>query len=396
MKRKPFLKGIILGSIVTVIIMVTGNFAISVLGLGLGKDIAVSEKIATIAAILNKKYVDDIDFEKLEEGIYDGMVNALGDPYTDYMTAEEFSNFLQDTEGEFYGIGVEVTTDINDGSIKVISPIKNSPAEKAGILPDDRIIKVNGIDVSGEKLDEAIKIIKGKEGTSVNVSIYRKLTNEIKNFDILREKINVVTIEDKILEDNIGYIQISSFKENTYEQFKKSYENLMNQNIKGLIIDVRNNPGGNLKIVEEITDMLIPEGTLVYTIDKEGNREDYISDENHIKIPLCVLVNGNSASASEVLSGAVQDTKTGKLVGTQTFGKGLVQGLYPLQDGSGIKITIQKYYTPKGVCIQGEGITPDYIVELPDEFKYQLRIDEKDDVQLKKAIEVINEQIREK
>lgn len=394
MKKRPFLKGLILGIALTVVVGIGGNFAVSALGIGMYKDMGLSEKISTIATILDQKYVDEIDFDKMEEGVYDGMVRALGDPYTDYMTAEEFSQFLEDNEGEFYGIGVEVIGDTTDGSIRVISPIIGTPAEKAGILPDDRIIKVNDTDVSTESIDEAIKLIKGEEGTSVKVTIYRQSTGEIKDFDIVREKINVQTVESKIVDDNIGYLRITSFKENTYDQFKEHYDNLMGQNIKGLVIDVRNNPGGNLDVVEKITDMLIPEGTLVYTIDKEGKREDYTSDANCINIPLCVLVNGNSASASEILSGAVQDTGTGKLVGTQTFGKGLVQGLYPLSDGSGLKITIQKYYTPKGVCIQGEGITPDYVVELPEELQYQLTIEEDKDTQLQKALEVIEEQLK--
>lgn len=394
MKKRPFLKGLILGIALTVVVGIGGNFAVSALGIGMYKDMGLSEKISTIATILDQKYVDEIDFDKMEEGIYDGMVRALGDPYTDYMTAEEFSQFLEDNEGEFYGIGVEVIADTTDGSIRVISPIIGTPAERAGILPDDRIIKVNDTDVSAESIDEAIKLIKGEEGTSVKVTIYRQSTGEIKDFDIVREKINVQTVESKIVDDNIGYLRITSFKENTYDQFKEHYDNLMGQNIKGLVIDVRNNPGGNLDVVEKITDMLIPEGTLVYTIDKEGNREDYTSDAECINIPLCVLVNGNSASASEILSGAVQDTGTGKLVGTQTFGKGLVQGLYPLSDGSGLKITIQKYYTPKGVCIQGEGIAPDYVVELPEELQYQLTIEEDKDTQLQKALEVIEEQLK--
>ncbi len=394
MKKRPFLKGLILGIALTVVVGIGGNFAVSALGIGMYKDMGLSEKISTIATILDQKYVDEIDFDKMEEGIYDGMVRALGDPYTDYMTAEEFSQFLEDNEGEFYGIGVEVIADTTDGSIRVISPIIGTPAERAGILPDDRIIKVNDTDVSAESIDEAIKLIKGEEGTSVKVTIYRQSTGEIKDFDIVREKINVQTVESKIVDDNIGYLRITSFKENTYDQFKEHYDNLMGQNIKGLVIDVRNNPGGNLDVVEKITDMLIPEGTLVYTIDKEGKREDYTSDANCINIPLCVLVNGNSASASEILSGAVQDTGTGKLVGTQTFGKGLVQGLYPLSDGSGLKITIQKYYTPKGVCIQGEGIAPDYVVELPEELQYQLTIEEDKDTQLQKALEVIEEQLK--
>ena len=391
MSKKPFFKGVAVGVVVTLAVTILFNAISMANGIGGKKDLGVSEKISLIATMLDKKYVDDIDLDEIQEGIYDGMVKAIGDPYTDYMTAEEFSQFLSDNEGEFFGVGIEVVSDKDDGSIRVIAPIVGTPAEKAGILPEDRIIKVNDTDVSGNDIDTAIDLIKGDEGTPVNITVYRKNTGEIKSFDIVRAKIDVVTVESKVVDDNIGYLRITSFKENTYEQFKNEYESLMAKNIKGLVIDLRNNPGGNLDVVERITDMLVPEGTLVYTIDKDGNRKDYKSDAECIDIPLCILVNGNSASASEVLSGAVQDMGVGKLVGTQTFGKGLVQGLYPLSDGSGLKITIQKYYTPKGVCIQGTGITPDYVVELSDDVKYQLNIPEEQDTQLKKAIEVINQ-----
>ncbi|NLK37035.1 MAG: S41 family peptidase, partial [Epulopiscium sp.] len=189
-------------------------------------------------------------------------------------------------------------------------------------------------------------------------------------------------------------IKLSGFHANSYDQFKKAYDELTAQGMKGLILDVRNNPGGLLDIAVKIADELVPKGTIVYTVDKSGERKDSLSDEKHIEVPLILLVNGYSASASEVLAGAVQDMNVGKLVGTQTFGKGLVQGLFPLSDGSALKITIQKYYTPKGVCIQGEGITPDYIMELPEEYKYSIRVPEEEDTQLQKAVDVILEGLK--
>ena len=236
-------------------------------------------------------------------------------------------------------------------------------------------------------ISEAITKIKGEEGSLVNITIYRQSENKEIDFNIERSAIEVQSVAGKMLEDGIAYIAISGFKANTFDQFSKIYDELMNEGAKGLIIDVRNNPGGLLDVVNKIADKLLPEGNIVYTIDKEGNRTDYNSDKESVNVPLVLLVNGNSASASEILAGAVQDSGTGELVGTQTFGKGLVQNIYTLPDGSALKITIQKYYTPNGVCIQGTGITPDYVVELPEEAGPVIIEDE--DTQLIKAVEVL-------
>lgn len=390
MEKKSFYKGVASGLIVAMISLAAYNgVAIAKSGDGM----SIDRKVGAISALLNKNYVEEIDLSKMEEGIYTGLVASLGDPYTTYMSKQQLSSFLDDTGGSFYGIGITVTMDKIDNNLVVVSPIQGSPADVAGMKPKDKIIKVDDIETSGHTVDEVVSLMKGAEGTEVKVTVYRQSTGETLDFKIKRAMIDVQSVEGKMLENGIGYIKITQFSKNTYEQFVKVYDKLNAQNQKGLIIDVRNNPGGLFDVVEKIADMLVPEGTLVYTVDKNGTRKDSISDEKRIEIPLCLLVNGNSASASEILAGAVQDMGVGKLVGTQTFGKGLVQGLYSLSDGSGVKITIQKYYTPKGVCIQGEGITPDYAVELPIEYKNELIVEPDKDTQLKEAIKVINEQL---
>ena len=393
MEKKTYLKGFLSGVLAIILVAALARGIHRVQSFS-GTELPRDTKIQTIEKYLDRYYVDEVDKEDMVEMMYAGLVAGVGDPYTAYMSKEELESFMEDTEGSFEGIGVEVTMDPKDNSLVVIAPIPNSPAEKVGILSGDKIIKVDGEDISGLNLNAIISRVKGEEGTIVKITVYREATNEILDFTVERKSIEVSSVTHRMLEDNIGYIKLSGFHANSYDQFKKAYDELTAQGMKGLILDVRNNPGGLLDIAVKIADELVPEGTIVYTVDKSGERKDSLSDEKHIEVPLILLVNGYSASASEVLAGAVQDMNVGKLVGTQTFGKGLVQGLFPLSDGSALKITIQKYYTPKGVCIQGEGITPDYIMELPEEYKYSVRIPEEEDTQLKKAVDVILEGLK--
>lgn len=354
---------------------------------------AVQKKIDEIFKVLDRNYVNRYDKEDTIEGIYAGLVYGIGDPYTVYMSAPTFEKFMEDTEGTYAGIGVSVSVDTTDNSIVVVSPFEGYPGAKAGMLPGDKILKVNDSDVSGDTLDVAISIMKGEPGTTVDVTVYRTSEKRMIDMTIMREKIDVPTVSHKMLENNIAYIRITQFDRVTFNQFKIAYDEVKDS-MSGLIIDLRNNPGGLLKTVTDITDMLVPEGTIVYTEDKNGRKVYTKSDANHIEAPLLVLVNGYSASASEVLSGAVKDLGVGELVGAQTFGKGLVQNIYPLRDGSAIKVTIAKYYTPNGVCIQGEGIPPNYPVELDTKLSVKissLTLDE--DIQLSKAIEVMNRKI---
>jgi len=349
------------------------------------------QKVKEVESIIKKYYIEEVDEKKLVEGAVAGIAAAVGDPYTVYLNEKEFEDFKVQTEGSYAGIGVVVSVDPSDNLITVVAPFEDTPGEKAGILPGDKIIKVNGKEVYGENLEEAVSMMKGPKGTDVTITIMRDKQTEPKEITITRDIIVLQTIKHKIVADNIGYIRITMFDEKTDKDFESALNELLKQNIKGLIIDVRDNPGGLLSEVVRIADRLLPKGIIVYTEDRYKNRDTEYSDSNEIRLPIVVLVNGGSASASEILAGAIQDYGKGTLIGTKTFGKGLVQNLFPLADGkSAVKVTISKYYTPKGRCIQGEGIEPDIVVELPEELQMSIsQIKEEDDIQLQKAIEIL-------
>ena len=395
--KSGFFKGIIFGVIVTLIIGVVANgayqFYRSKNPAPVGQSAETPSKVTDIMNILDTYYVDGIDKNALTESMYAGLVAGIGDPYTVYFTAEQCKAFMEDTSGTYAGIGVVVSIDPDDNKIVVVAPFEGSPGEQAGIVSGDKIVKVNGTDVSGSELDTAISMMKGTPGTPVTVTIQRE---GVDNFDvaITRANITVPTVSSKMLDDSIGYIRISQFDSVTEDQFKSAFNDLTSQGEKGLIIDLRNNPGGLFNIVCDIADMLVPPNdTIVYTIDKNGKKAVTTSKNGKFHLPLTILVNGGSASASEILSGAVKDLGVGTLVGTKTFGKGLVQSMVQLSDGSAVKVTIQRYYTPSGVCIQGTGIQPDYVVELPDDLKDKVSLTPEEDIQLQKAEEVIKSQI---
>jgi len=354
----------------------------------------ILEKLHHIHRIIENNFIGDFDLELAIEMMFAGFVYGAGDPYTVYMDEVTFAAFREETEGSFIGIGVSITVDVTDNRILIISPFEGSPAFEAGILPGDKIVRINGYEVFGDGINEAIRMMRGEAGTEVIVTIYRESNGTTFDVPIIRAVIEVETVRSSVLEGNIGYIRISQFDRVTYEQFVTAYERLMEQNVGGLILDVRNNPGGLLDVVNNITNMLVPEGIITYTEDAQGRRVYIPSDSRQIEIPLVVLVNGNSASASEVLSGAVLDTGVGELLGTTTFGKGLVQNIFPLRDGSAIKVTVQRYYTPSGISIHGEGITPNHYVEMDVELTNNLmRLTIEEDVQLQEAISVIGEMI---
>jgi len=398
--KKSLFIGFLLG--ILLMIIVNGLFSVNnILNFGAGrnnKDIMeqYEDKTNMLTAYLNKFYLEDIEVDGLLEGGYKGFVQAVGDPYTQYYDEEEFKKLIEDLTGKYAGIGALVSVDPKDKLPIIITPFEGSPSEKAGLQPLDKIMKVNDEDISGIILDDVVKKMKGEEGTEVTITILRKNKEEVKIFDVVLERqiINVPTVGHRMLKDDIGYLQIIGFDDVTYDQFMKALNDLETQNEKGLIIDLRNNPGGSLEIVSKIADELLPKGVIVYTEDKNGKKE-YINsdDEKQFNKPIVILINENSASASEVLSGAIKDYNAGKLVGTTSFGKGLVQQIRPLPDGSAMKITIAKYYTPSGNYIHGKGIEPDYKVELPEELKYKQGLKEEEDVQLLKAIEVIKEDI---
>ncbi len=331
-------------------------------------------------------YQDNVNRKDLEEGIYQGLMQAVGDPYTNYFTADEFDAFMEQATGAYYGIGAYVAQDLDRNYPKVNSPMPGSPAEEAGMRADDIIYEVDGVSTYGMDLDKVVSLIKGEEGTTVKITLYRK--GEYLDVEVQRRQVEIPTVEQEMLEDDMAYIRINEFDEVTPGQFKTALEASRDSGMKGLVLDLRGNPGGSVNAVVDIARMLLPEGLVVYTEDKYGKREEYTCDgSNEFKLPLVVLVDGNSASASELLSGAIQDYGKGILVGTTTFGKGIVQQMLTLRDGSAIKITISSYFTPKGRNIHKIGIEPDVACPFDSEAYYTSGFDN----QLEKAREVLRE-----
>lgn len=351
------------------------------------------QTIDTLGAVVNhikKNYYKDIDNETLNTGLIKGVVNSLDDPYSEFMTKEELKKFMESTNGKYVGVGLVVSPG-KDGYITVVSPIKGSPAYKAGIKSGDKIIKVGEVEYSAETMQDAVNKMRGEEGKTVSITVLREEQKQKKvhEFKIKRETIKLQTVDGRILENNIGYIAISEFDKPTYDDFMKELEALKKKGAQKLVLDLRGNPGGLLDVCTKIADVFLDKGTIVYTKYKDGKKDYYYSDEKKEDMPLVVLVNGGSASASEIVSGALKDRKRAKLVGTQTFGKGIVQRLFNLPYETAVKLTISEYFTPNGNNIHKVGITPDVVVELPDNIKGIGPDYLNEDTQLKKALEIL-------
>ena len=322
----------------------------------------ILEKISELDSVLDTYYLeaDNIDPDEMMDTLYKGYISGLDERYTAYYTPEEYEQLMNDSQGVYVGIGVTVTTDQETGNMVIVTVTEDGPGEAAGLLEGDTIISIEGESVQDMDLDTAVSKIQGEEGTEVTIGVYRESTGETLEKTMTRRKMDAQTVAYSMLEDNIGYIQITAFDEVTVEQFDNAVSDLQSQNIRGLIVDVRGNPGGNVDSVCSILDRLLPEGLLVYTIDKNGSKEEeYADNEEVLDIPMAVLVNGDSASASEIFAAALQDYDWAGIVGEQTYGKGIVQYIIPLSDGSAVKLTSAKYYTPNGECIHGIGVTPD-------------------------------------
>ncbi|MDR1539117.1 MAG: S41 family peptidase [Clostridiales bacterium] len=390
--RGSFWSGLLVGAILMLILTPVASGLSGLFGRLTVKDLGASEKITEIMRVLDSHSISAYKEEDLVESMYRGLVSGIGDPYTTYFDKKALADFMQATEGTYAGIGVVVTSDPDDHLVTVVTLYEGAPGMAAGLRPGDKFMKINGVDVSNASLDDVTSMTKGPVGTSVVISVYRPEDKSTFDVSVVREKIDIPTVSSKIVGENIGYIRITQFDRVTIDQFTTAYSDINKKNVSGLIIDLRNNPGGLLDVVSQIADTLAPKGIIVYTEDKGGNKEYTYSDDESVKVPLALIVNGNSASASEVLSGAIKDLGVGVLVGEKTFGKGIVQNLFKLSDGSAIKVTVAKYYTPSGVCIHGEGIVPDYVVEMPEELAINLSsLSESEDVQLQKAIEVLSE-----
>lgn len=349
-------------------------------------DESVEKKLAVLEDTIGKYFWKDVEEETLEDGLYRGLLGSLEDPYSVYYTNEELIALQQQTEGIYYGIGAYIQ-DGDTGYAQISRVIKNTPAEESGLMQGDYIYKVNDEDMQGKDKSYVVSKIKGEEHTYVMMTVIRENAPEPIDISVERRKIESPTVEYEMYDDHMAYIQITEFDLVTTGQFESAYNQAKAEGMKGLIIDLRSNPGGNLSTVCDIARMILPKGMIVYTEDKYGKREEYTCEgENQIEVPLVVLTNGYSASASEILAGAVKDYNIGKLVGTTTFGKGIVQKVIHLSDGSAIKLTVSSYFTPNGNNIHGIGIEPD--VEVP--FDADLYQDGTDN-QLEKAKEVLAE-----
>lgn len=381
--KKNFLQGALFGAL----IMLCGTGVVSC-GIRLSEDASSEEKLSVLKGLIDENYIGDVDEEALEEGIYKGYIQGLEDPYSVYYNEEETKDLYETTEGEYSGIGAVLSQDLESGVITLVQIYEGSPAAKAGLKDNDILTKVGDIEVTGMDLSEVVTYIKGETGTDVDLTVLRGEDAEEITVTATRDTVEAQTVKYEMLEGQTGYLSVSEFDSVTYAQYEEALNELTDQGMTGLIVDLRNNPGGNLNTVCEMLDLVLPKGTIVYTEDKDGKRETATSDDEHqINVPMVVLVNGNSASASEIYAGAVQDYGIGKIVGTQTYGKGVVQQIFDLGDGTSVKLTIAEYFTPNGRNIDGEGITPDVEVEYEaDENNPEA------DNQLEKALEVMKEE----
>ena len=349
----------------------------------------IETELSKYRSIIDKHYLGEVNDEDLLEGAIRGYIDGLGDPYTEYISKEEMEEYMEDTLGNYVGIGIYMIKDEKTNRVKVLSPIKNSPAETAGIQPGDLIIAVNGKEYTGDEMTQMSNDIKGEEGTEVTLTILRN--NESLEIKVKREKIKVNPVESKVLENNIGYIAFTSFDETTAEDFKSKFEELQKQNIKSLIIDLRNNGGGLVDQAVDIAGYVLDKDSVVlYEVDKNGNEVvEKTTTAPIIDMPIIILTNENTASASEILAGALKDFGKAKTVGIKTYGKGVIQEILSVKDGSGIKITTSEYQTPNRNKINKIGIEPDEKVELPDDVTSVLNVPEDKDTQLQKAIEML-------
>ncbi|HAE62343.1 MAG TPA: S41 family peptidase [Eubacteriaceae bacterium] len=371
-------------------------FFTNLITIAVGDKVIIQAKDAHTADFINKmlylkneiqtSYYKDVEEQDLLDGALAGMFDAVGDPYTAYYDQDQFSTYMEQLEGSYVGIGVVVTMS-EDDHVTVVSPIEGSPGQKAGLASGDIITAVDGKGIKGLNLEEVVSLIKGDEGTQVEITVLKKNSEEEIDIAITREEIIMTSVSSQVYED-IGYMAITQFEPYTYEEFEKQLNELLDQDVKGIVFDLRDNPGGMMNVVVEMLDRIMGESVIVYTEDKQGNREyERSTDRQKLDIPMAVIINEGSASASEIFAGALQDTGEGVVVGTTSFGKGIVQRMSDFKDGTGYKITISEYFTPNGRNIHGTGIEPDITVEIDEEFMYSEDYSLDKDIQFLKAVE---------
>ncbi|MDD7769823.1 S41 family peptidase [Suipraeoptans intestinalis] len=362
--KKSFLAGALCGALA--VLLIVGCIGVGRRLAGLAGNASMEGKVKAIRSMIQEVYIGEVDEKTLQESMLKGYVAGLGDPYSSYFTKEETKEFNEMTSGEFSGVGAILNMNKDTQEVELVKIYKGYPADKAGLKAGDVVIKVDDTDVTGMTLQEVVSMIKGEKGTEVKITVTRGEGEEELTVTAVRDTVQVQTVDYRMLENQIGYIQVTEFDAVTAEQYQKAMDDLTQQGMTGLVVDLRGNPGGSLDTVCQMLDTMLPEGLIVYMEDKSGARTEETSDAEHqFTKPLAVLVDGNSASASEIFAGAIQDYGIGKIVGTQTYGKGVVQQIFELKDGSSVKLTIAEYFTPKGRNINGKGITPDVKLEAP-------------------------------
>jgi len=355
------------------------------------------DKINELTAYAGLYYYNEAKVGEIRDSMYEGLIEGLGDKYSVYYNKEDYAELQLSTTGQYYGIGAGLTQDLDTMVVSITKVYKGTPSEAAGLKNDDIIISVDGVDGTSMEVSELVKLIRGEVGTTVHLEVYRPSTDAYLSFDVERADITLPSIDYEMMENGIGYILIDAFETDTAHQFKQAVEELNASGMQAMILDVRYNPGGMVSSVVEILDEILPEGLLVYIEDKNGNRQEYTSKgSTYIDLPIAVLINEDSASASEILAGAIKDYEYGTLIGTTTFGKGIVQTIFTLSDGDAVKLTTAKYFTPNGNYIHEAGIEPDIELEYEYLDPNGVEYERKHDNQILKALEVLNEQISAK
>ena len=388
---RQFWKGAAVGGAAVVIAM-AGRF-VSIYGVDtVLTNREYAEKLRTLEKIIDTNYLEEKDKDALAEGMYAGLLYGLNDPYSCYYTAEEYEKQNTETEGSYVGIGVAMQKN-PDGGVKIAECYEGGSAYAAGIKVNDIISSIDGKDITDWEMEDVADYIKNREADAVSLTVHRENVEEALDISVKIADVELPSVYGEMLDKRTGYIEITEFKGVTFEQYKETFERLKEQGMERLVIDLRDNPGGLLTSVCDVLGWILPEGLIVYTEDKYGNKMEETCDGKHpLDMPLAVLVNEGSASASEIFAGAVQDYEVGTIVGTRTFGKGVVQALYPMSDGSAVKLTVSKYYTPKGKNIHGEGISPDIKVKLNPELFNETELTREEDNQLQAAVQSLEEQ----
>lgn len=399
-KSRVFLYGVLSGIWISIILYATGNLVGWVVGnyrtikpasSSDSKNAEVvnpqtTNKMKAIEEVIKQYYLEETDAQTLESGIYTGMVDALGDPYSTYYSEEELRKMEQEVEGIYFGIGAYIGVDSSTGLPTISGVIEGAPAQEADIREGDIIYMIDGTHTQGLESDEVVDLVRGEEYTTVHLTLVRSGADDYIEVDVIRREVESPTVEHEMLENEIGYIRIKEFDKVTLDQFTEALAVCKGSDMKGLVLDLRSNPGGSLSVVCDIARKLLPKGLIVYTEDKYGQREEFTCDgTRELQVPIVVLINGYSASASEILAGAIKDYNKGYLMGTCTFGKGIVQRIVSLSDGSAVKLTISSYYTPNGQNIHGVGIEPDEVVEFDADQYYDQGVDN----QLEAAVEYL-------